>query len=112
MVIAVISFNIALAALCLGIAWKLRQAKRSLRRATRWLVNAERNTSRVLSRAPYHILLGQSGVQYGRGQIAGLGALQQQIARFAALLKLLQWMGRRPLQPIPRRLAPRAKLLG
>lgn len=111
MLIAVISFNIALAALCLGIAWKLRQARRSLRRATRWLTQAERNTDRVLRRAPYYILLGQSGTQYGRSQLAGLSTLQQQIVRFTALLKLLQWMRQPQLRPFPRQLTARPKPL-
>ncbi len=111
MLIAVISLNIALAALCLGIAWKLRQAKRALRRATRWLNHAERNTDRVLSRAPYYILLGQWGTHHSRKQITGLSTLQQQITRLAALFKLLQWMRQPQLRSLPGRLTSRAKPL-
>jgi hypothetical protein len=100
MVVMVIAFNIALSILCLGIAWKLHQFKRSLRRTTRWLTRAQHNTNVVLLSAPHQILLGQSGAQYGRRQVAGLTTLQQHIVRLAALLQLLQWICGRPIQPI------------
>jgi hypothetical protein len=111
MLIVVISFNIALATLCLGIVWKLRQARRALQRATRWLTHAEQNTDRVLSRAPYYILVGQSGVQYSRTQLTGLSTLQQQITRLVALFQLLKWMRQPQLRFLPERLTARAKPL-
>jgi hypothetical protein len=92
---AVISFNIALAMLCLIAVWKLRQAKRSLRRATRRLIQAEQNTHQILYPAPYYILLTQAGIAQGQRQVAGLGTVQQQVLQFAALLKLLQWIFQR-----------------
>lgn len=109
MVTMVISLNIALAIFCLGAAWKLYQVRRTLRRVTRWLILAERNTDRVLYRAPYYILLGQSGIKYERGQMVRLGALKQQIVRVSALLKLLQWVRQSQVQPLQGRLTSRTK---
>jgi hypothetical protein len=109
MVIMVITLNIALASLCLGIVWKLRRIERSLKRTTRWLTNAERNTDLVLHSAPNYILLGQLGAQYGRKQMTGLGTMQQQIVHLAALLQLIQWMSQRQIRPIPRSLTSSIK---
>ena len=100
----VITFNIALAVLCLGVARKLHQIKQSLKRATRWLTEAERNTHIILHSAPSSILLGQFGAQYGKKQLKGLSQLQQQFVRLAALLQLLQWITQRSIRPIPKRL--------
>ena len=92
---AVISFNIALAILCLIVVWKLHQTKRALRQTTRWLINAEQNTNQVLYSAPYYILLAHSGLAQRQRQVNGLSTMQQQVIRFAALLKLLQWIYQR-----------------
>jgi len=108
---AVISFNVALAILCLIVVWKLHQTQRALRRATRWLISAEQNTNQILYPAPYYILLGQSGVAQRQRQVAGLGAMQQQIVRFAALLKLLQWIYQRQSWSTQGRFASRVKRL-
>jgi hypothetical protein len=109
---AVISLNIALAILCLIAVWKLHQAKRALRRATRWLIDAEQNTDQTLYQAPYSILLTQSGVvQRQRQMAAGLGSMQQQIIRFGALLKLFQWVHQRQTRPTQRRFAAKLKRL-
>jgi hypothetical protein len=105
MLIMVITFNIALAVLCLGVARKLHQIKQSLKRATCWLTEAERNTHIILHSAPSSILLGQIGAQYGKKQLTGLSQLQQQFVRLAALLQLLQWITQAPLRPIPKRLS-------
>lgn len=109
MLTAVIGFNIALAILCLIAVWKLRQAKRALRRATRWLTNAEQNTEQVLFQAPYYMLLGQSVVVQSHRQVAGFGILQRQVIRFVALLKLMQWIQQRQTWPMKGRLASRTK---
>jgi hypothetical protein len=109
MVVMVIALNIALAGLCLGVAWKLYQFRRSLKRTTRWLRDAEQNTNFTLRSTPNYILLGQFGAQYGRKQMAGLSTLQQQFVRLAALMQLLQWMSQRQIQPIPRRFIPNIK---
>jgi hypothetical protein len=111
MVTMVITLNIALAILCLVIAWKLHQIKHSLRRATRWLIIAERNTDRFLYEAPYFILLGQSGVKYGRGQMNRLSALPQQMIRLFALLKLFQQVRQHHVRFLQRRLTPRTQRL-
>ena len=108
---AVISFNIALAILCLIAVWKLHQIQRALRRATRWLINAEQNTNQVLYPAPYYILLAHSGVAQRQRQAAGLGTMQQQVLRFAALLKLIQWIYQRQAWSIQGRWASRVKRL-
>jgi hypothetical protein len=109
MVIMVIALNIALAVLCLGVAWKLHQFKRWLRRTTRWLIDAEQNTDFTLRSAPDYILLGQFGAQYGKRQMTGLGTLQQQFVRWVELIQLLAWMSQRKIQPFPRRFLPKIK---
>jgi hypothetical protein len=101
----VITFNIALAVLCLGVARKLYRFTQSLKCATRWLTKAERNTHIILHSAPNSILLGQFGAQYGKKQLTGLGQLQQQFVRLAALLQLLQWITQGPIRPISKRLS-------
>jgi hypothetical protein len=103
MVIMVIALNIALATLCLGVAWKLHRFRYSLQRATRWLTQAEQNTELILQSAPNAILLGQFGAQYTRSQITGFGTLQHHFVRIAALLQLLRWISQRPVRPIPKR---------
>ncbi len=108
---AVISFNIALAILCLIVAWKLHHIKNTLRRATRWLINAEQNTDQILYPAPYYILLGQAGIAQRQRQVAGIRAIQQQVIRFATLLKLLQWIYQRQAESIQGRFVSRAKRL-
>lgn len=109
MLIMVITFNIALAVLCLGVARKLHRMKQSLKRATCWLTQAERNTHIILHSAPSSILLGQIGAQYGKKQLIGLSQLQQQFVRLAALLQLLQWINHGPICPIPKRLSVSGK---
>jgi hypothetical protein len=109
MVVMVIALNIALAVLCLGVAWKLHRFKRWLQRTTRWLIDAECNTDLTLRSAPDYILLGQFGAQYGRRQMTGLGMLQQQFVRWTALIQLLAWMSQRQIQPLPRRFLPKIK---
>jgi hypothetical protein len=109
MVIMVLALNIALAVVCLGIAWKLHQFKRWLQRTTRWLIDAERNTDFSLRSAPDYILLGQIGAQYGKRQMTVCGTLQQQFVRWVALLQLLTWIGQRPIQRLPRRFLPNIK---
>jgi hypothetical protein len=101
----VITFNIALAVLCLGVAQKLHRIEQSLKRTTRWLTEAERNANAVLYGAPGSILLGQLGAQYGKKQLTGLRQLQQQFVRLAALLQLLQWITQGSIRPIPKRLS-------
>ncbi len=108
---AVISLNIVLAILCLIAVWKLHQSKRALRRATRWLIDAEQNTDHILYPAPYYILLAHSGVAQRQRQVAGLGTIQKQLIRFAALLKLIQWIYQRQSWPTKSRFASRAKRL-
>ena len=108
---AVISLNIALAILCLIAVWKLHQSKRALRRATRWLINAEQNTDHILYPAPYYILLALSGVAQRQRQVAGLGTMQQQVTRVAALLKLIQWIYQRQAWSTQGRFASRARRL-
>lgn len=108
---AVISFNIALAILCLIAVWKLHQTQRALRRATRWLISAEQNSNQILYPAPYYVLLGQAGIAQRQRQVAGLGAMQQQVIRFAALLKLTQWIYQRQAWSIQGHFASRAKRL-
>jgi hypothetical protein len=108
---AVISFNIALAILCLIAVWKLHQIKNTLRRATRWLINAEQSTDQILYPAPYYILLGQAGIAQRQRQMAGLGAMQQQVTRFTALLKLLQWIYQRQAGSTQSRFSSHAKRL-
>jgi hypothetical protein len=105
----VIALNIALAVLCLGVAWKLHQFKRWLQRTTRWLIDAEHNTDFTLQSAPDYILLGQFGAQYGKRQMMGLSTLHQQFVRWAALIQMLQWMSQRQIQPFPRRFLPSRK---
>jgi hypothetical protein len=105
---AVISFNISLAILCLIAVWKLHQTKRALRRATRWLIHAEQNTHRILSPAPYYILRQSSAALRQRQMAEGLWSMQQQIIRFGALLKLLQWIHQRQTQPTQRRFSASA----
>jgi hypothetical protein len=109
MVIMVITLNIALATLCLGIALKLHRIQRALKRTTRWLTDAERNTDFALHSAPEFILLGQIGAQYSKRQMTGLNALQQQFVRLAALVQLLQWIGQRQLWPIPKPVTARKR---
>lgn len=105
MLIMVITFNIALAVLCLGIVKKLHRIKQSLKRATRWLTEAERSTHIILHSAPSSILLGQFGAQYGKQQLTGFRQLQQQFVRLAALLQLIQWITQAPIRPIPKGLS-------
>jgi hypothetical protein len=109
MVVMVIALNIALAVLCLGVALKLHRFKCWLQRTTRWLIDAEQNTDVALRIAPNYILLGQFGAQYGKRQMTGLGTLQQQFVRLAALIQLLAWMSQRPIQPFPRGFLPKLK---
>jgi hypothetical protein len=109
MVIMVIALNIALAVLCLGVAWKLHQFKRWLQRTTRWLIDAEQDTDFALRSAPDYILLGQFGAQYGKKQMTGLGTIQQQFVRWAALIQMVAWMSQRQTQPFPRRFLPKIK---
>jgi hypothetical protein len=111
MVTMVITLNIALAILCLGIAWKLHQIKHSLRRATRWLIIAEHSTDQFLYEAPYSILLGQSGIKYGREKMDDLNALPQQIIRLLAFLKLFQQVRQHQVRFLQRRLTPRTQRL-
>jgi uncharacterized membrane protein len=108
---AVISLNIVLAILCLIAVWKLHQSKRALRRATRWLIDAEQKTNQILYPAPYYILLAHSGVAQRQRQAAGLGMIQQQFIRFAALLKLIQWIYQRQAWSAQGRFASRVKRL-
>ena len=108
---AVISLNIVLAIFCLVAVWKLNQSKRALRRATRWLINAEQNTNQILYPAPYYILLAHSGVAQRQRQAAELGTIQQQFLRFAALLKLIQWIYQHQAWSTQSRFASRAKRL-
>jgi hypothetical protein len=100
MVSIVVSLNIGLAFLCLGVAWKLLQIRRKLRQFTKALIIAEQRTDRVLYNAPYYILKGQTGIQsLHNKQLFGLGPLQQRLDRLSAIYNLLRvghqrWKGR------------------
>lgn len=91
----VVTLNISLALVCLGLVLLLLQLRAVLRRFNATLLSAEKKTHRALHRAPYYILQGQNGTQQLRQQIAGLGSVQQQINRWAAVLGLLRLLGMR-----------------
>jgi hypothetical protein len=95
MLAIVVTLNITLALICLGLMLRLLQLRESLRQCNAVLLRAEKKTHRALYRAPYYILHGQNGTQQLRQQIAGLGNVQQQIHRWAAVLGLLRLLGMR-----------------
>jgi hypothetical protein len=93
MVEIVLAINISLALSCLGLAVCLLRLRNSLHRIDDALVLAEKKTHRVLSRAPYYILLGKGGTARFRQQMTGLRLVQAQIDRWAAVLSLLRLVG-------------------
>jgi hypothetical protein len=95
MLAIVLTLNISLAVACLGLALLLLQLRRILRQFNAALLKAEKKTHHALYRTPHYILLGQTGTEKLRQQLAGLGSLQQQINRWAALLSLLRLLGMR-----------------
>jgi hypothetical protein len=90
MVETVLAINISLALSCLGLAVCLLRLRHSLHQMNDALVLAEKKTHRVLSRAPYYILLGKGGTARFRQQMTGLRLMQTQIDRWAAVLSLLR----------------------
>jgi hypothetical protein len=102
MIPIVVSLNIGLALFCLGVAWKLLQVRRKLRRVSKALTIAEQRTDRVLYNAPYYILKGQTGTEYLHRQLFGLGPLQQRLDRLFAIYDLLR-VGQRRWKGGPRR---------
>jgi hypothetical protein len=90
--VIVISFNVVIACLCLGAAWKIRQWQRTLRRWSQALTNAEAHTYRVLHPAPDYILMGQARMQQFHQQVISLDRLRQQLGHVYALIGLLQWI--------------------
>lgn len=88
MVSIVVSFNLALACLCLSIAWQLVRLRHCLQRLNRRLNRAEAKCDRILHAAPYYILLGQSGTQQFHRWLANLPPLRQQTTRLMVLLRV------------------------
>jgi hypothetical protein len=95
MLAIVLTLNISLALACLGLALLMFQIRGMLRQFNLAILKAEKKTHRALYRAPHYILLGQKGTEQLRQQLSGLGSLQQQINRWAALLSLLRLLGMR-----------------
>jgi hypothetical protein len=95
MLAIVLTLNISLALICLGLALLMLQLKEMLRRFNIAILNAEKKTHRALYSAPHYILIGQKGTDQLRQQLSGLRSLQQQINRWAALLSLLRLVGMR-----------------
>jgi hypothetical protein len=98
MVAIVLSLNIGIAFLCLGIAWKLLQFRQKLQRVTHALIIAQRKTDQVLCNAPHYILMGQTGTAHLQKQLLGLGPAQQSLLRwftmFTLIRSLLSYSGR------------------
>ncbi|HEY9826300.1 MAG TPA: hypothetical protein V6D19_12695 [Stenomitos sp.] len=89
MVSIVVSFNLALACLCLSIAWQLIRLRHCLQQLNRRLSRAEAKCDRILHAAPYYILLGQSGTQQFHRWLTSLPLVRQQAVRLVVLLRVL-----------------------
>ena len=83
MFITVIVINLGISLLCLFVAWKIWQLRKTFSQVADTLINAERQTHNVLYGAPNAIIKGQQGTRKLRTQY---GRLSEQLAKVRQLL--------------------------
>ncbi|NJP09868.1 MAG: hypothetical protein HC866_10595 [Leptolyngbyaceae cyanobacterium RU_5_1] len=95
MVIFVVITNVLIGLVCLFIAWKVGQFRRTLARATDTLLSVEQAIHHVLYPAPDAIRKGQVGTNQLRQRYQQLGLQLERVQRILSLLSLGQILWRR-----------------
>lgn len=98
MVTVVVVANLLIALTCLYVAWRVWKLRQVLATVANAVAIAERNTYRVLSRAPQGISRGQIGTSQLRSRYQKLRLQVQRLEEILQLINLLQrsWFWRSP----------------
>lgn len=94
MATGVILINVMVAAFNFYLAWKLWKLRGAIARFAEMLVVAERNTHRVLSRAPQFVLTRRQGTRNLRQRYRYTQRQLQQVRQILAVFLLLSNFGR------------------
>ncbi|MFB2879218.1 hypothetical protein [Floridanema aerugineum] len=90
MIVIVITINILIALFNFYLAWRIWKIRRTIAKATRAILAADRNTYKVLHSAPKTITVGQKGAKTLREQYQKLEIQLEKLGQVLGILNFTQ----------------------